>query len=337
MQYEPRLRVALTTGDPSGIGPEIILRVLRDRELLALVQPVVYGDQALLRRVAARAAIAWPDDLAVIAAGDMAPWPLTAPAILLDEKYPPLADWQPGRVQAEAGEVALRWVRRSVADAMAGRVAAITTGPINKQSLALAGCPHPGHTELLAELTGGKQGVMMFVGRGLAVSLATIHIPLAEVTASLSVDGLLPVIRLTEEAMRRRYGGRPSVAVLGLNPHGGEGGRFGETERTVIMPAIAAARQEGLSVTGPLVPDTAFLPVNRDRYAAFVAMYHDQGLIPFKMLAFDHGVNVTLGLPIIRTSVDHGTAFDIAWQGKASADSMQYAIKLALQLARDAS
>lgn len=330
-----RLRIGITTGDPSGIGPEVLLRLLHDRALDEGVQPIVYGDLALMRRVANVCAIDWPEALSVQPVGDPDAWPASARAILLDYRLAPLRHIQPGQIQSEAGQAAATWIRDATGDALAGYVHAIATGPVHKQALLQAGITHPGHTEWLAEMTGAREPVMMFVAPDLVVSLATIHIPLAAVPDALTPDGLLTVMHLTATTLRRRLGREPRIGVLGLNPHGGEGGRFGRAESHIIAPAIAEARQCKLAVDGPLVPDVAFLPENRRRFDAFVAMYHDQALIPFKMLAFDFGVNVTLGLPFIRTSVDHGTAFDIAWQGKASPNSFLQAIRLAAELSRD--
>ncbi len=313
-------RIGITLGDPAGIGPELALRVLADRGLRRVVTPVLYGHAALLRRVSVATGIPWPDGLDAVG--------LQEAGAAAD-----VAGIEPGRADAAGGRLALGWIRAAVSDAMAGRLEAVVTGPVSKKALSLAGCRHPGHTELLAELTGSPEVRMLFYSPDLVVGLVTIHLPLAAVPTALTLDRILTTIRMTAAARQTAAQPRPSVGVLALNPHAGEEGLIGDEESRIIVPAIAAARREGLDVHGPLVPDTTFVPAHRGRFAAYVAMYHDQGLIPFKMLAFDTGVNVTLGLPIVRTSPDHGTAYDLAWRGMASPASLAAAIECAAQLA----
>ena len=215
---------------------------------------------------------------------------------------------------------------------MKGWTAAVVTAPIHKESLRLAGIPYPGHTEILAELTGTDRFCMMLASDEITVSLVTTHTAYGDVTAQISKDRIREVIDLTVAALKRLGKPRPRITVCALNPHAGEHGLFGDEEKRIVEPAVRAARKTGLRVTGPLPPDTAFLPARRKGTDAYVVMYHDQGLIPFKMLAFDKGVNITLGLPIVRTSVDHGTAFDIAWKGKASPNSLMQAVLWAVRL-----
>ena len=210
---------------------------------------------------------------------------------------------------------------------------AIVTAPLHKEALRDAGVPFPGHTEMLAEHTSTRDYCMMLTSAEISVCLVTTHVALSVVPNALSTSRIVKVIELADAAMARLGRGRKQLTVCGLNPHAGEHGLFGDEEAQIIEPAIARARAAGFSVEGPLPPDTAFVPAQREKTDAYIVMYHDQGLIPFKMLSFDVGVNVTLGLPIVRTSVDHGTAFDIAWQGKASAVSMIEAIKVAVKLA----
>ncbi len=319
--------LGVTLGDCAGIGPEIILKAL------ALIQKeagdtrfVLYGSRAVLEAVAARLALSLPQ-IAFAPLPD--PFAGTLP--------------EPGRAQAACGEWAWRWVREAAFDALAGKVDAIVTAPLNKAAMHLAGHTEPGHTEILAacafEATGiREEPCMAFWSPGLILSLATIHLPLAAVPGALTVPGLTRIIALTD-AFARRMAPRktPRTGVLALNPHAGEGGLFGHEEASLILPAIEAARTHAAgSIEGPLVADTAFTWLGhapaRAPFDAYVAMYHDQGLIPFKALAFDSGVNVTLGLPLVRTSPDHGTAFDIAWKGTASPGSMADAIRCALRL-----
>ena len=217
---------------------------------------------------------------------------------------------------------------------MAGQVAAVATAPINKEALHEAGLPYPGHTEIFAAKTGAERVCMMLTSEPLTVSFVTTHIGYRDVVAQLSRQRILDVIEMTEEAMSGLCGRSAKIVVCGLNPHAGEHGLFGDgEEEKLIAPAVAAAQEKGIDCLGPLPPDTAFLPARRSETDAFVCMYHDQGLIPLKALAFDSAVNVTLGLPIVRTSVDHGTALDIAWQGQADCSSMIAAVKLAAKIA----
>jgi 4-hydroxythreonine-4-phosphate dehydrogenase len=334
-------RVALTLGDPAGIGPELVLRALLTPAVRAVCVPVVYGNQSLLRRVAAATGVMWPPPSLVIRSpAEAALHPDGGAAVLLDFPDPEAAVLQPGRVQAACGRLAHTWILAAARDALAGRVAAVVTAPINKEALHVAGIRHPGHTEILADLTGTSEAVMLFWSSRLVVSLTTIHVALADVPRLLTCQRILTTIRLTAAAMRAPGSPPPRIGVLALNPHGGERGLFGREESLAIAPAIEAARAEGIDAAGPLVPDTAFTwlrpaasPASDHRpYDAYVAMYHDQGLIPFKLVAFDEGVNVTLGLPIVRTSPDHGTAFDLAWQGRASPTSFLAAIHCALRL-----
>jgi 4-hydroxythreonine-4-phosphate dehydrogenase len=240
---------------------------------------------------------------------------------------------EPGVVGNACGRAAADYIEAAVQAALDRNVAAIATAPINKEALRLAGVPYPGHTEMLAALTGAGSVCMMMASDDIVVSLATTHIALADVPFHLTTERIGQTVALTGTALRRVLGREPRMVVCGLNPHAGEHGLFGDEEARIIRPAVKAAHRAGWKVEGPLAPDTAFLPDRRRNTDAYVVMYHDQGLIPFKMLAFETGVNVTLGLPIVRTSVDHGTAFDIAWKGSASARSMVESIRWAVRLA----
>jgi 4-hydroxythreonine-4-phosphate dehydrogenase len=284
-------RIAITAGDPAGIGPEIAARAARDSRVLGVCDPVIYGP-------------------------------------------PAGAAFAPGELSAEAGRAAHDAIVSAVEAARSGEVAALATAPINKQAFRLAGLPWSGHTDLLAHLTGAQDVAMMFYADALRVVLATIHIPLADVPAALTATSLEITIGLTACELPRFGIPTPRIAVAGLNPHAGEKGLFGHEEDQVIRPAIAACREQGIDVRGPFPADTLFVRAHRGEFDVVVACYHDQGLIPVKLVAFGQAVNVTLGLPIIRTSVDHGTAFDIAGKGVADPESMIAAVLLAARLAR---
>ena len=286
-------RVAITIGDPAGIGPEIAAKAAADPRVLELCTPVLYGR-------------------------------IYTPGV------------RAGTLSAEAGRTAYGAIVAAVEDAIAGDVDAIATAPINKAAFALAGLPWRGHTELLAHLTGAPSVAMMFHADALRVVLATIHEPLASVPRLLTRELLAGVIRLASTELPRFGFSQPRLAVCGLNPHAGEGGVLGDEEQRVIEPAIAACAGEGIRVAGPFPADTLFVRASRGEFDAVIACYHDQGLIPVKLLAFGKAVNVTLGLPIIRTSVDHGTAFDIAGRNAADPGSMIEAVTLAARLARAA-
>lgn len=286
--------IAITVGDPSGIGPEIALAASRDPRVVAVCQPILYG----------------PTD-----AADLAPFPV-------------------GVVNAAAGQTAYECIVRAAEDAKAGRVDAIATAPINKAAFAAAGLTWRGHTDLLGHLCGVTDEAMMFWSDTLRVVLATVHIPLAQVPRALTVEGLLRTIVVTARAMPRFGMRHPRIALAGVNPHAGEDGLLGDDEQRIVIPAIARARADGIDVSGPFPADTLFVRAHRGEFDVVVAMYHDQGLVPVKLVAFGKSVNVTLGLPIIRTSVDHGTAFDIARTGRADHGSMVEAVVLAAKLAR---
>jgi len=321
--------IALTMGDPAGVGPELCLRMLVTKDVRSYSIPVIFGDAGLLRRVASLAGLPFPSQ--VIPFSQWRNTKVKGPA-LLDIPCPDMASVAPGRVTPICGAAAYRCLEVAINEAMSGRVNAITTAPLNKEALALAGIPEPGHTGILARLTNSPRTCMMLCSEKLTTSLVTTHTSLADVPGKLSIEGILNVIRLTAETMERLRRKAPKLVVCALNPHAGEHGLFGDEEKRLIEPAIAQARAEGFLVEGPLPPDTAFLPDRMAQTSAYICMYHDQGLIPFKMLAFESGVNITLGLPITRTSPDHGTAFDIAWKGLANPGSMRQAVLYAVQL-----
>jgi len=324
--------VAVTMGDPAGIGPELCLKILKEPAVTQICRPVVFGDFSIVGKVAGITAASTPD--CVISLETWLQGYVPSRGAFIDVKAvkdPSII--VPGKIDAVCGKAAYEYIKLAVKATVEKKTAAVITGPINKAALKLAGIFYPGHTEMIAEMTGSRKYCMMLASDVITVSLATIHISYSDVATHLTTENILDAIRLTADAMRRVGRMNPRLTVCGLNPHGGENGLFGTEEADIIEPAIAQARNEGLRVVGPVPPDTAFVPAKRAQTDAYVVMYHDQGLIPFKMLAFETGINVTLGLSIVRTSPDHGTAFDIAWQGKASPVSMINAIKWAVKLA----
>ena len=314
--------LALTCGEPAGIGPEIAARAW---EALGARLPFVWiGDPAHLPRGTPAREVAAPSEAPLVAASALPVLrhPFPAPAV-------------PGRPAAENAAEVVSAIARAVALAREGAVAGLVTGPIHKKALQEgAGFAYPGHTEYLAALAGVERVVMMLACEHLRVVPATIHVPLAEVPSLLTRDLLVQTIRITHAALRRDFGlSVPRLAVAGLNPHAGEGGTIGREEVEVISPALESLRAEGLVLAGPLSADTMFHAEARAHYDAAIAMYHDQALIPIKTIDFAGGVNVTLGLPFIRTSPDHGTAFDIAGQGRADATSLIAALRMAERMA----
>ena len=322
--------IAITAGDPAGVGPELCVRALGDPEAAHLCNLVVFGDAGVLRRVAAACNL--PEPSSVSPLEDWSAAQAEQLPTVIDCKATNALTVRPGCVDVACGRAAYTYIELAVREALAGRVAAVVTAPIHKESLRLAGVEHPGHTEILAALTGAKRYCMMLTSDAVTASFVTTHTAIADVPSGVTFERVRDVIELTAGALRRMRGREPVIGVCGLNPHAGEHGLFGQEEEMAIEPAIAAARGQGIDVEGPIPPDTAFLPNRRASIDAYVCIYHDQGHIPFKMLAFDTGVNITLGLPIVRTSVDHGTAFDIAWTGRASPTSLFEAIKCAVRL-----
>lgn len=323
--------MGLTMGDPAGVGPEICLKAMSEPATTDLCTPVLYGDLTVLRQVVGRlgiecpAEVVTPDGVADIRPDGV---PRICDLAALPEGV------EPGRVQERCGQAAYRYIETAIGHALAGHIGGVVTAPINKEALNLAGIPHPGHTEIFTALTGASRSCMLLADEAISCSFVTTHTSIANVSARITEARVLDVIELTALAMQRLRGRPVTIGVCGLNPHAGEHGLFGDEESRCIEPAMDLARRMfDLAIEGPFPPDAAFLPRLRERIDAYVCMYHDQGHIPFKMLAFDSGVNITLGLPIVRTSVDHGTAFDIAWQGKAKISSMMQAIRCAVRLA----
>ncbi|HEX2782568.1 MAG TPA: 4-hydroxythreonine-4-phosphate dehydrogenase PdxA [Ilumatobacteraceae bacterium] len=319
--------MAITMGDASGVGPEIVLRRAADGAF-ADETVVVYGDLAILRRGAEMLGI----DIAMEAIAYPAQW---RPGVLqvVDAGLLSAADHRPGVIDAASGAAARHYVVAATDDALAGRVAGIVTMPMNKEATQLSDPGFVGHTELIAAACGVQRYTMMLTAGDLAVTHVSTHVSLREAISRVTTPRVLEVIELTHETLRR-FLDRPRIAVCGVNPHAGEHGLFGSEDATFIVPAIEAAQAAGIDASGPHPADTVFhQAVNRKRFDAIVCMYHDQGHTPMKLLAFESGVNVTVGLPIIRTSVDHGTAFDIAWQGIAFTGSLDHALRWARRLA----
>lgn len=330
-------RLALTMGDPVGVGPEVAVRAATDPRVLQVAVPVVIGDAAILARavsacgLAARineigsiheaSPFAGPGSIAAVAPSDPG-----------DGSDSGLINLPVGRVSPRAGDASVRCVVHAIDAAVAGHVSGIVTAPINKEAVNAAGHRFAGHTELLAARTGTREAAMMLVTGALRVIHATTHVAFARVPALLTPARLDQVIDLLDATLRDLGCAAPRIAVAGLNPHAGEHGLFGNEEADVIAPAIHRAAARGLDATGPWPPDTVFPRAARGHFDGVVAMYHDQGHVAVKMLGFDEGVNVSLGLPIVRTSVDHGTAFDIAGKGIASPVSMVEACLLAASL-----
>ncbi|HYE70265.1 MAG TPA: 4-hydroxythreonine-4-phosphate dehydrogenase PdxA [Aquabacterium sp.] len=326
--------LAVTMGDPAGIGPEIAVRALAAQDN---GRCVVVGDVGVMRRAVRQCGLLSP--VVVLDRPADLPPPGCVP-VWQPEGLPPGLDALPqGQVLAACGAAAARCIEAGTALALRGEVAGLVTAPIHKEALSAAGVPYPGHTEMLQALTGAGAVRMMLANPQLRVVLVTIHLSLRRAIDSLDVAGVLETLRITDAALKRWGIARPRIAVAGLNPHAGEGGLFGDEELRIIAPAIAQAAAEGIGAEGPLAPDTVFMrarhapPAHPGEFDAVVSMVHDHGLIAVKYLGVEEGVNVTLGLPIVRTSPDHGTAFDIAGRGVADAASLRAALRMARVLA----
>lgn len=324
----------ITMGDPAGIGPEIIIKAVISGELDNILERLlVAGDIAILQRAAQLFGIT--AEVTGSGASDAVTLLKLGQRML---RIMPLSQLSPatipfGKIQPECGRAMLDYIEWACAQCRSGQAAAMITAPIHKEAIHLAGCEFPGHTELLAQRCGVEKVVMMLGGQLLKVCLVTTHIALRDVPDAISAKEIDATIQITHSAFQRYFTvAPPRIAVLALNPHAGEGGLFGDEEQRLIAPAVARAQAAGMDVSGPHSADTLFHFAAQGAYDAVVCMYHDQGLIPLKLLHFDDGVNVTLGLPIIRTSVDHGTAYDVAGSGSASSTSLIAAINMALEM-----
>jgi 4-phospho-D-threonate 3-dehydrogenase / 4-phospho-D-erythronate 3-dehydrogenase len=317
-------------GDPAGIGPEVIVKAFQDDALPLQARTVVIGDARLIQATAKKYAseilvhtINRPDE----------GWYQTRTIDVIDLNNVP-ENISIGKPCAEAGQASYEAIQTAVDLALRDEVSAITTAPINKQSLHLAGHPFPGHTELLGHLTKSKQVALMMAGNTMRVVLVTTHVPLEEVKPLITPERVLKTIHLTHEWLMRHVTDVPNIAVTGLNPHCGDGGIFGKEETNCILPALKIVQTEGIQASGPFSADALFGRPDSQKYDAVVCMYHDQGMIPVKMDSAGQGVNITLGLPILRTSVDHGTAFDIAGRDKACAENLKMALRTAARLSQ---
>jgi 4-hydroxythreonine-4-phosphate dehydrogenase len=332
-QTKPLL--AITMGDPAGIGPEIIVKALLLPKVWRLCRPLVIGSRTIMEHTAQSlgASVALvPVDSHESSMNPRMFCRGTLP--VLDPFSGSIRPVKPGRVTARSGDMAVICIQTAARLAQAGCVQGLVTAPINKQAIHLSGHTYPGHTEMLADLTMAKESGMMIVGGPLKILFATTHLALRDVPNVLTPATILRAIRLAHQGLTRLFHiQKPRIGVAGLNPHAGENGLFGDEEGRLIRPAIQQARKQGMACTGPHPADTLFGKAVRGSFDGIVALYHDQGLIPLKTVAFGHCVNITVGLPIIRTSVDHGTAFDIAGQGKADPSSLVDAIEMAATLA----
>lgn len=332
--------IAVTPGDPAGIGPEIVIKAFRDAPE-ATRGCFVAGDMAAMKRAARFVAGHAPpcDIVEISSVAELSAVPAGCVPVLQVAERVPLPPM--GRVDAAAGRMAAQCVQWAARAALRADVSAMVTAPLHKEALAAAGVPFPGHTELLQAEAAAYRGCtvaempvrMMLANDELRTVLVSIHLSLRDALDAVTFEGVAQTLRIAHRALFALLGRPPRIAVAGLNPHAGEGGLFGREELDVIAPAIAAVRAEGVQAAGPFAPDTVFMRARRGEFDAVIAMYHDQGLIPVKYLGVEHGVNVTLGLPLVRTSPDHGTAFDIAGTGRADASSLVQALRMARRLA----
>lgn len=319
-------KLAITIGDPAGVGPEIIAKLLTREDVHSTCEPVIYGDAGILERAirligldgreTASGVSLCGREVSVVN-------PLAGPGLSSQNQSP----------GTKGPHLMMEAVKRAVLDAMSGKVEGVVTCPIQKESIRMAGYDYPGHTEFIQDLTGAGQVVMMLAGERLRVALVTIHMALREALDMITGELIYETVRVVWRDFTDKLGiAEPRIAVAGLNPHAGEKGLFGTEEAVHIRPAVERAQADGINAAGPFPPDTVFTRAYNGEFDVVIAMYHDQGLIPLKLVHFDTGVNVTLGLPIVRTSVDHGTAYDIAWKGVASDSSLQSAVRFALDM-----
>ncbi len=324
--------IAVTMGDASGIGPEIIVKAFQNAEIQNVARPIVIGD-ARIMKAALKFAKGQPPEINAVKSIKEARF-LRDLIDVLDLGNLEPSKVKTGQICAPCGKAAIEYLEKAIALAINNDVDAIATAPINKEAIRKAGYKFPGHTELLAKRTKSKNYAMMFVSDPFWVMLVTTHLPLSKVSKAVTKKKVLQTIKLANEFLYNLRGKKPKIGVAGLNPHAGEGGMFGNEEKKAIKPAIEEARKMGINVKGPISPDGIFYLANVGLFDIVIAMYHDQGLIPLKLLSFNKSVNVTVGLPIIRTSVDHGTGFDIAGKGWANPTSLIEAIKVAAHFAK---
>lgn len=330
---EGKVIIGVSMGDPTGIGPEVTVKALLDKSIRKKIFPVIFGDKGVLNKLAEDIGlkvrfreISTLDNLKSIALGERE-------LLVKSISNLKMTRLRYGRPDRNCGRAMVNYVKEAVKACLDGYVHAIVTAPINKEIINEAGFRYGGHTEMIAELTGTKEFTMMFVSKHFKVSLVTIHVPLKDISMRITPQRIYKVGLLTWKTLRQYFGLKnPKIGVCGLNPHAGEGGIFGDEEKDMIYPAIVSMRSIGIDAEGPLSPDTAFWKAYNKQFDAVIAMYHDQGLIPVKLVDFDNAVNLTIGIPIIRTSPDHGTAYNIAGKGVADPSSMKAAIELAYQM-----
>ena len=325
-------RIGITMGDPAGIGPEIIVKALSMEEPFQACQPFVFGDREVLSKTIEMLGLTTTVEVfeKIPEEGYLPQRIFLSPLSQLE-----VDSFRFGKPDTKCGEAMVKYVEEAVKWVRSGKLDAITTCPINKKAINAAGHPFSGHTELLAHLVKANSVAMMFLGSRWKIVLVTTHLPLKEVSQYITFDRILSTIRMTDEGLRKYFGmTHPRIAVLGLNPHCGEDGLLGEEEKMEIIPAIAEARSQGMDVEGPFPADSFFNFTRRTPFDAVISMYHDQGLIPIKMVDFEEAVNLTLGLPFIRTSVGHGTAYDIAGKGLANPTNLIKALLMASKLSK---
>ncbi len=323
-------KVAVTIGEPGGIGPEVALKAVSDPEVRSACVPILIGGRPPLEKMLKKLKL--PVKIRSIAQPEESRPEAGFIELIETGGIGAKNSYKPGLPTAAGGKASYEYIKKAAEFAMGGRVAAICTAPISKEALKMAGVDYPGHTEMLASLTGTSEFAMMLMGGPLRVLLVTTHVAIKNVPRLIKKEAVLGKIMLAARAATMLGIRKPRIAVCGLNPHAGESGLFGNEDMNEIAPAVREAANRGIKVLGPFAPDALFRKAYTGQVDIVVAMYHDQGLIPLKMVAFEKGVNVTIGLPIIRTSPDHGTAYDIAWKGKADPASMIEAIRTALKL-----
>jgi len=321
--------IAITMGDPNGIGPEIILKLHRDKKVRNFCLPVVIGDIAVLESYSKLLGIKSGIYSIRNSVREEVRSGKSGEIMVIDEGCFDIKDLKPGKIQAECGSAAVRYIKKAVELALDGEIDGIATAPISKEAMNRAGFNYPGHTELLGELTRTKHFTMMFIGGELNVALVTTHMALKDVPKAIKKERVYKTIEIVNNGLKDFGIKTPKIAVCALNPHGGEGGIFGNEEEKEILPAILEAKDNGFNAEGPYSADTLFYRAAKEKFDAVISMYHDQGLIPVKIKGFGRSVNATMGLPIIRTSVDHGTAFDIAGKGVADHKSLLEALRIA--------
>ena len=326
--------IGITMGDPTGIGPEVIIKALLDRSIREKIFPVVFGDKGVLVRVAQDIGITDVRFREIALIDGVRSAEIGRREILVKSiSNLKMTKLRYGRPDRNCGRAMVNYIKEAVDAAMAGYIDAIVTAPINKEAINEAGFRYGGHTDMIADFTGTKEFTMMFISKHFKVSLVTIHVPLKDVSMRITPQRIYKVGLLTWKTLRQYFGLKnPKIGVCGLNPHAGEGGIFGDEEKDLIYPGIVSMRSKGIDAEGPLSPDSAFWRAYNKEFDAIIAMYHDQGLIPVKLIDFDNAVNVTIGIPIIRTSPGHGTAYNIAGQGKANPEPLKSAIELAYQM-----